>query len=300
MKAPASMRKGDQPASQNSSSSWQALCDPDHGIATAGTRSPVRPLLLVAHPDDETVGAATFLSRTTDGIVVFCTDGAPIDSKLWSPDAAGGSRESYALMRRQEAYAALHLLGIDGEWVRFLDAVDQDAVFSLSRLIEDFISTLARYRPDIVITHAYEGGHPDHDAASLIARVAINAVESDYRPVLAEMPLYHARDNQYVLAQFLPTLQDGTSGPQELILQLSAEEIARKQQMIGCHRSQRLVLAGFPLECERFRLAPAYNYSESPYPGKLWYECMGWSMTGDRWRELATRALAAKRTTACS
>ena len=46
-------------------------------------------------------------------------------------------------------------------------------------------------------------------------------------------------------------------------------------------------------------LAPDYDFSEPPHSGKLWYECMGWPMTGVRWRELATAAQASLQEQSC-
>jgi hypothetical protein len=61
--------------------------------------------------------------------------------------------------------------------------------------------------------------------------------------------------------------------------------------MLDAYASQRLVLESFPIDRERLRLAPEYDFSETPHEGKLWYECMGWPMTGGRWRDLATAAI---------
>src|SRR5436190_19281850 len=57
--------------------------------------------VLAAHPDDETIGASVLLARSNDPLVIYLTDGAPLDSKLWSTDFHG-SRTDYASMRREE------------------------------------------------------------------------------------------------------------------------------------------------------------------------------------------------------
>lgn len=278
---------------------WRQLCDPVKGVAAAAVpQLSVHPLVLVAHPDDETIGASALLGRLSGGVVAFCTDGAPNDRRFWSPDATG-SRTEYAALRYKEAHAALQVLGIGSDKIVFLGGVDQDAICEVPKLVEALLSSLRKFKPDILITLAYEGGHPDHDAASLVAHIAVNQLQHEHRPELVEMPLYHARDGQTVMAEFLPNLQDGTPPPPELIVQLSPEEIARKQQMVECHHSQRLVVQGFPLEQERFRPAPAYDYSRPPHPGRLWYECRGWPMTGERWRRYATAAIGHWRQTAC-
>jgi hypothetical protein len=69
--------------------------------------------------------------------------------------------------------------------------------------------------------------------------------------------------------------------------------------MMDAHASQRLVLENFPIDHERLRLAPEYNFSEPPHSGKVWYECMGWPMKAVRWCELATSAVAGLQEHSC-
>jgi hypothetical protein len=42
-----------------------------------------------------------------------------------------------------------------------------------------------------------------------------------------------------------------------------------------------------PLDYERFRAAPAYDFTVSPHTGRLHYEHCNWGMTAERWREFA-------------
>jgi len=101
------------------------------------------------------------------------------------------------------------------------------------------------------------------------------------------MTSYHLRDGKCLSGEFLP----GT-GEEELTLCLSPEERCRKQRMIASHHSQRFVLQAFSSELERLRPAPSYDFTQPPHPGKLWYECLGWPMTAERWRQLAAAALS--------
>jgi len=253
-------------------------------LQTTPPDASLRILLLAAHPDDETIGASVVLSRFPQTAVVFLTDGAPRDTRFWSA-GVNGSREDYAETRRWEALRALALAGISNHRVFWLGGVDQEAVFEIGMLAERFTKLLCEMRPEIVITHAYEGGHPDHDSAAVVAAVATSSLETP--PTVLEMTSYHAVDGRCVTGDFLnsdPVL--------ESCFELSSGDRDRKRQMMDVYASQRLVLENFPIDYERLRMAPSYNYSEPPHPGKLWYECMGWPMTGTRWRELATPVLA--------
>jgi N-acetylglucosamine malate deacetylase 2 len=251
----------------------------------------LRILILAAHPDDETIGASALLSRFPQSSVAFLTDGAPRDTGLWSA-GVNGSREAYAETRRNESFQALHHAGISQQRVSWLGGVDQEAAFEVGILAERFAKMIAEVRPQIVITHGYEGGHPDHDSAAVVATIAISSLETS--PLLLEMTSYHARDGRCVTGEFL----DAGSLP-EIRFELSHADRQRKRQMMDAHASQRLVLENFPIDCERLRLAPDYDFSGPPHSGKLWYECMGWPMPGVRWRELATSGLAGQQEHSC-
>jgi LmbE family N-acetylglucosaminyl deacetylase len=197
-------------------------------------------------------------------------------------------------LRRVEAERALGIAGIPQDRMHWLGAVDQETIFSVDDLVRRLAEVLARVNADVLITHPYEGGHPDHDSAALIARLAISRLHPDQTPLLAEMTSYHARNCQCVTGQFL-----SAAVREEICVALSADERERKQQMFAAYASQRLVLEGFTAKSERFRPAPNYDFSRPPHEGKLWYECMGWAMTGDEWRKLATQSILRAEEVAC-
>jgi LmbE family N-acetylglucosaminyl deacetylase len=271
---------------------WSRLADPVTGIC-GGKNLDVQAVLLVAHPDDETIGASACMSRLRNCTVVFLTDGAPRDPALRSPRATG-SRARYARMRHDEAITALALAGVTPDRILFLGGVDQEAIHETVVLAERFASLLPQIQPDIIITQAYEGGHPDHDAAALVATVSIRilARQGTTAPEVLEMTSYHLRDGQCMTGEFLPRDRGQGSGKEELTLQLSPEERDRKEKMLSAYVSQQVVLAGFSLGPERLRSAPVYDFTNPPCPGKLWYETQGWPMTGERWREIAASVLA--------
>ena len=244
----------------------------------------LRILVLAAHPDDETIGASVLLSRFPHSAVAFLTDGAPRDTRLWSA-GVNGSRQDYAETRRQEVFQALQHAGVSQERVFWLSGVDQESAFEIGILADRFAKLVTEIRPEIVVTHAYEGGHPDHDSAAVVAKLAMSS--SATPPLVLEMTSYHARDGRCITGEFL-----NSDPASELCFELFSADRERKRRMMNAHASQRRVLENFPIDQERLRPAPEYNFGEPPHAGKLWYECMGWPMTGARWRELATSALA--------
>jgi len=267
---------------------WNAL---SQRLQATPSDPTLRILVLAAHPDDEAIGASVLLSRFPQASVAFLTDGAPRDTRFWSAGVKG-SRQEYAETRRKEALHALHHAGISEQRVFWLGGVDQEAVFEISVLAQRFSKLTKEMRPEIVVTHPYEGGHPDHDSAAVIARIAISLL--GISPLLLEMTSYHARDSQFVTGEFL-----NADTQSEICFELQSADRERKRRMIDAYASQRLVLENFPINCERLRLATEYNFSEPPHSGKLWYECMGWPMTGSRWRELASSALAGLQEHSC-
>jgi LmbE family N-acetylglucosaminyl deacetylase len=252
----------------------QRLEEPDLKIA-----------ILAAHPDDETIGASVLLAHHPSARIIYLTDGAPRDPRFWSP-AVQGSREHYAEVRREEARTALAFAGIPFNGVSWLGAVDQEAIFQTKVLTEALVDLLIREPVDCLLTHAYEGGHPDHDAAALIASNALNIFPACKPPQLLEMTSYHAENGSCVTGKFLHP--DPASAA---AFDLSHSDRERKHHMIAAYDSQRLVLENFPIQTEWVRRAPRYDFAQPPHQGKLWYECMGWPMTGARWRELATPSL---------
>lgn len=152
---------------------WQAECWARFTRALRGeTGSPVRLMVIAAHPDDETIGASLVLSRLPRAEIVYLTDGAPRDRNLWSPDARGSQGE-YAALRRHETENALACADVEAQQITWLGGVDQEAIFQAKELASKLDAILQARRPEIVITHPYEGGHPDHDTAALLAQMVI-------------------------------------------------------------------------------------------------------------------------------
>lgn len=282
-----------------------------------------RVLVVVAHPDDEVLGCGALLARLHDVRVVHVTDGVPPD-----PEAAArhglASPSAYADARRAEAVAALGMAGVTADQLTGLGIGDQRAPGHLAAIAEALRPRLAA--ADIVLTHAYEGGHGDHDAVAFAVHAAGRL--SGGRPLLMEMPFYHAGPDGWVRQRFLPVpkhstfsrgrekvpgrADEGTHGPadplipavadrlppagegavlgREVLHALTPEERALKARMIAAHATQADTLGDFPLDAERFRAAPSYDFSARPHDGPLLYERHDWSLDWPAWQACVAAA----------
>src|SRR5690606_36929371 len=246
-----------------------------------------RTLVLVAHPDDEAVGAAGRLRLLPDAHIAHVTDGAPYDLR-YARAAGFRTREAYAAARREEALAALALAGIPADRVRCLGRLDQQAASDLPGLALELAALLHALAPDLVLAHPYEGGHPDHDAVAFAARAALRILARDGAacPALLELSSYHAGPRGIATSSFLPR-----AGCPPRVLALDPATRLLKRRMLACHASQWGTLRWFSVAVECFRVAPPYDFTSPPHEGRLWYERYPLGMTAARWVRLARSAL---------
>src|SRR5690349_7470276 len=98
--------------------------EPGHGL---GDLSNQPALIVVAHPDDEALGAGALLTRLAEAGIVIVTDGAPRDGM--AARAAGfGGNDAYRQARIAETAAALALIGRSEVPVARLGFPDQQAI----------------------------------------------------------------------------------------------------------------------------------------------------------------------------
>jgi LmbE family N-acetylglucosaminyl deacetylase len=243
--------------------------------------------VIVAHPDDEVVGAGCLISKLVDVTVLHITDGAPSD--MHDAMAAGfKERSEYAQARRQECLAALAIANVPQDRVLELAVTDHCAAHCLTDLTRKITTFLQHSAADIVLTHPYEGAHPDHDATAFATHAALRLMkENGFRPpVLFEMALHPGTDFKAKVPEFLPGYEGETT---TLLLDERAQQL--KQRMFSCFESQRASLAVSPLGPEKFRRPFTYDFTLPPPGGKLYYENFAWAPRGDEWQTLASEAL---------
>ncbi len=249
-----------------------------------------RALVVAAHPDDEVVGAGGLLARSRGAHVAFLSDGAPRGRALWARGLDVASPAEYAAVRARESEAALAHLGVAPERTARLGARDQEVALALAPLAVRLAALVVELRPDVVVTHPYEGGHPDHDGAAVVTWAALELARArGVGAAAVEMTSYHAPAGRLVVAAFLPG-----PGAEERVV-LSPAERERKAAALAAYVSQRDALAPFrpPAAIERLRGAPRYDFTRPPHAGPLHYERLGWALTGAQVCALAGEALEA-------
>jgi N-acetylglucosamine malate deacetylase 2 len=265
---------------------WAALAAVVRGEAA----QPLTVTAVLAHPDDEVISAGILLRRVTQrgGTVDFVhvTDGAPSNGRD-AQEQGFSTREEYAQARHAELERALGVLGIQSREQRALGVIDQEASLQIAGLADRLAGAFESLRPDVILTHPFEGGHPDHDATACAVHSALARVGLEPLPLLVEFTSYHRGPAGMQVGSFLPG-----SGAEPATLLLTDAERVLKGRSLECFASQAAIVAWFPLDAERFRPAPRYDFLRPPYEGRPLYEDFDWGMDEQRWRELARRGQA--------
>ena len=244
-------------------------------------------MVVVAHSDDETIALGARLGRFHEAHFVHATDGAPRNQQ--DSRAHGfASLEDYRQARAHELGQMFATAGLARVSHSCVNIPDQEASLHLAELTRAVEKHIAHHEPEVIFTHPYEGGHPDHDACAFAVHhaVALHGQSKSSRPLIIESPFYNAGPEGFGSGKFLP----GDPRLPEVVYQLSPEERTRKHALIDCFTTQRETLSGFHDETERYRVAPVYDFTRPPHEGKVLYENYPWGMESSRFCELAKRA----------
>ncbi|MFF2314931.1 PIG-L family deacetylase [Arthrobacter sp. NPDC058097] len=135
-------------------------------------------VVLVAHPDDESLGAGGLLARLASAgahvEVLLCSAG-----EASHPDSPTTTPEQLAAVRRDEFGAAMAALGLAEHW-QFLNLPDSALARHRAVIAERLAGVIGQGREDgqrtVVIVAPYRGdGHIDHDTLGAVAAEAADA-----------------------------------------------------------------------------------------------------------------------------
>lgn len=132
-------------------------------------------LVVVAHPDDETLGAGGTIARLSrHGLPIHCIS-------MTNGTGARGADRSEADQRRQAFIKACDKLGITSSAIHSFDdqRLDSCALLDITQAIEEWAK---EYKPSVVLTHSASDLNKDH-------RILLEAVMTAFRPYRSTIEL---------------------------------------------------------------------------------------------------------------
>jgi|SRR5919108_6236842 LmbE family N-acetylglucosaminyl deacetylase len=222
-------------------------------------------LLVLAHPDDESMGTGGLILRhTRNGILtnLICATGGEAG---WMGKPPGAKEEDLRDIRAKELEEAAAALAL--ATVELWDYPDGGVARSNQQEITQRIwEQISKLRPRAVVGWGPDGGygHPDHISLGACTDAAVNAMTEGERPAL-----YHIAVDQQ-LVEFYRDAMSLTgqnhlhfeSTDADVVVELDADEVMMKLRAIDCHRSQledwRIALRDHPHLMQR-------GYGHEPY-----------------------------------
>ncbi|MFB5190232.1 bacillithiol biosynthesis deacetylase BshB2 [Alicyclobacillus fastidiosus] len=153
-------------------------------------------LLVYPHPDDESFGKAGSVALYTKAgtpVTLICGTLGELGRNMGKPTFA--NRESLPAIRKKELEEACAALGIED--LRLLGLRDKTVEFEDPEWVADKIEAIIReVKPSVLVTYYPKHGvHPDHDALSHAAVIAVKRLPKEERPVIYGSAVTHnARD----------------------------------------------------------------------------------------------------------
>lgn len=262
-----------------------------HQLGPSGEVIDIAPAAGVfAHPDDEAIGLGGQMWRFQNITVIHVTDGAP-DDIAHICSRGFPSRDEYRNFRSAELSKALDVAGVPSCNRMNLGVIDMQAHLHMVRISRQLLDIFTRRNIEIIFTHTYEGGHPDHDTTAFCVHMAARLLEKSGQPhpVIIEMPYYrkgHCKEPKDVWQRF--TLMGGDM--QHIVFLDDWKSRRIKQRMLKAHASQEDILKHFRRRREYFRQAPRYDFTQLPNQGALSELHAELGLTPERWQELVLLA----------
>ena len=200
-------------------------------------------LVVMAHPDDESMGCGGLILRHTRAGIPVHLICATRGEAGWTGKPIGARREDLAQIRTQELDEAAAALAISG--VELWDYPDGGVEKADPQEITQRIwEQITRLHPKAVVGWGPDGGygHPDHIAVGASTDVAVTSMAEGDRPALYHIAVDRQTADFYKEAARLAG--DGQSLPLvvtdhvDVAFDLDSDEVMMKLRAIDCHRSQ--------------------------------------------------------------
>lgn len=224
-------------------------------------------LVVLAHPDDESMGTGGLILRHTRAGIATHLICATYGEAGWMGKPPGAKKEDLAEIRAkelEEAAAALALTGVE-LWDYPDGGVNKSDQQEITQRVWEQISAL---RPRAVVGWGPDGGygHPDHIAIGACTDAAVSAMTEGDRPALYHIAIDEQAAEFYREAARLGgdnhTPQHRAQEKVDVVIELDADEVMMKLRAIDCHRSQlegwRIVIRQHPHLMQR-------GYGHEPY-----------------------------------
>ncbi len=247
---------------------------------------PPRCSVIVAHAGDEIFGAGCLISKLMDVTILHATDGIGVELKHQS-DSRFQKHDDHSDRIHGECLAALALANVPEDKVIDFSLPQYGLAQRLTYLTRKITAFLQQSRSDIILTHPYEGGHPDHDAIAFATHSALRILNHNgfKPPAVFEMALYPSGKPIAKVPEFLARMDSEST---TLLLDERSQKL--KEEMYSCLKTQHDVVRASPANFERFRRPPRYDFTQLPQAGKLHYEHFDWAINADEWLALSTHA----------
>jgi LmbE family N-acetylglucosaminyl deacetylase len=200
-------------------------------------------LVVMAHPDDESMGCGGLILRHTRAGIPVHLICATRGEAGWSGKPLGARKEDLAQIRTAELEEAAATLAL-GE-VELWDYPDGGVErCDRQEITQRIWEQITRLRPKAVVGWGPDGayGHPDHIAMGACTDTAVTSMAEGVRPALYHVAIDQQLADFYKQAfrlsgdgQALPlVVQEGF----DVVFDLDSDEVMMKLRAIDCHRSQ--------------------------------------------------------------
>lgn len=223
-------------------------------------------LFVFAHPDDDVFISGLMrrlISLGIETLGVWLTSGGYL----------GGQER-----RENELREAMSVLGLPADHCKMLRFPDLGLIDSMDTASSRLAEIFRDYQPQNIFVTAFEGGHPDHDAANFIV------YEARFRSQLAcqlfEFPLYNGSGPLWTWRWRVNAFPPG--GPPTVFQPLTSQEVDCKRKMMKIYSSQWMYMVPAKMaksrdvlmnQGEPYRLCPENRvHTFAPHAGKLNYE----------------------------